>query len=227
MDQRAFFAVLALFAFAASAHANQCPPYIEPEIIVTKFMAEPRFVNSFSLEQLKSMQEAEDPPELRVGGLTKMRRATEGKGVITFARLSDGTFCAQITQYAFDIAVPEVTVYVAREFASSTCSYNVVRDHELKHVDAARNFLSRFAEKAAAHLSGYFRQMGVVHARTEEEARRTIEVNYENLNKYLQNAGNELLTNTVDSPEETKRVVSSCDGEIKRIFEGEENGTDK
>ncbi len=187
-------------------------------------MAEPQYFNNLSLDQLKALRKGKDSPQARIGGLTRMQPHITGKGVINFALLPDRTVCAQFAQYDFNIEIPEVTVYVAREFSASSCSYDAVLEHEMKHVDAAKAFLPRYAEKASKQLKEYFRQLGVVYAHSEEEARKIIAINDENLNNYLKNLGNEFLTNTVDTPEEKKRIANSCNGETKRIFEqaGEE-----
>ncbi len=182
-------------------------------------MAEPRIVKYLSLNELKALREAEDPPEYRIGGLTKMRHVIAGKGVISFALLADHTVCAQIAKYNFDVAISEVTIYVAREFTASRCSFNAVFEHEMKHVNEAKSFLQQFTEKVSTHVKDYFRQRGVAQARSEEEARENIESNYDKLNAYLKNLGNEILRNTVDTPEEINRVAATCDGETRRIFE--------
>ena len=132
--------------------------------------------------------------------------------------------CAQPT-IKIELEVLYHKVHIAKEFASNSCEYNFVRDHEYKHVNINKDNMRRYSKELIAAFNKQF-------------SNRIIYGSIENVNKEVQAAMNKQWIpfvkkttakmeaegnkrhQVLDSPEEYAKANTACSGKISSILQG-------
>ena len=111
------------------------------------------------------------------------------------------------------------TVWVANEFTPGSCMYNVVRDHEMKHVNKDRIVADRQVGRFRAALAEVSRNRGYFGPgsppsvmasvqQLEEQIRQTINLQMEDFKAEQSRAQQE-----VDTAAEYSRIAHACPGQ--------------
>jgi len=67
-------------------------------------------------------------------------------------RGSDGRYCHWLTRVDAELAMPEMTVYVAANYPIGSCEYSVILEHENTHVRITRGVMAQFTPRFDAEL---------------------------------------------------------------------------
>jgi hypothetical protein len=113
-----------------------------------------------------------------------------------------------------------VLIYVGNEFAPGTCSYNVILEHELRHLKAYMDNLARVEQAVREALEKRFEAKPLYAPSGTAQSALQHEINslwfpfiHAEFDK-----GN-LEQAKIDTPQEYARLGDSCDGEIRQIME--------
>lgn len=227
-------AVLAGLAVPAYAY-EECPTYVEPEVVITTAGRAPEFDNGVTMSELKrygfqsglltERQRALAGKETsRLGGLTVHTPRVTTKFTSEYHVMPSGDVCAQVKRLDLELEIKEAKVYVAKEFSPYTCSYDVILEHELKHVAEVDNYLQNFQPVAERHVREFLGKLGMIEVPNDPDGARAKEIFSEELNAYATQFGSELsqafveMGEYVDTEEEYLRLAQSCNGETQRVF---------
>jgi len=215
------------------ALAQACGPYKEPHIVAMPLFMNPVFDHSLRTDELralkngggtiKPMARRSDGMVTTVSGLTSISAQTATSAQTQYLVYSDGTVCAQVVEVDLTLQTDEMTVYIASEIPRGTCTYKAVVEHELKHVEIARNYLNHVLPVAEAHIREFLRRVGVVRTTADRKEETTRQINKaieaymaplnENIITALKNMEDEL-----DTREEYSRLQELCPGEMSEFM---------
>jgi hypothetical protein len=152
-------------------------------------------------------------------GLTKARFNTRiGYRTTVVVDRNNEQECA-LPVITVSLSYPSMVVYVGREFAEGSCSYREILMHELKHV---QNFQQQLIEVEAAvkqamgerfskPVYGSFGQtVGILSREISNTWKPFIMAEQRKV---------EILQRELDTPEESRRVLRSCNGDVRRILQ--------
>lgn len=152
-------------------------------------------------------------------GLTKARFNTRiGYRTTVVVDRNNEQECA-LPVITVSLSYPSMVVYVGREFAEGSCSYREILMHELKHV---QNFQQQLIEVEAAvkqamgerfskPVYGNFGEtVGILSREISNTWKPFIMAEQRKV---------EILQRQLDTPEESRRVLRSCNGDVRRILQ--------
>lgn len=84
-------------------------------------------------------------------GLTISRYALRALTHSTYTHTDDHV-CLWVERIEAALSIPEMVVYVAREYAPGSCQYDAVMEHEREHVRITGGLLQPFARRVEADL---------------------------------------------------------------------------
>lgn len=157
----------------------------------------------------------------QVGGLTSSRYSarTSGETMMTRNRAT-GETCIWYSRLDVTVTL-NITVYVAREYRRGSCEFRAIWDHEMKHVEVARDVARRHAPRIRAAVERIARELGnngvvgPLKARDVDEGRKRMEdwVQYA-LEETMRDLDREsyVRQNQIDTPAEYARVARQCSG---------------
>jgi hypothetical protein len=154
----------------------------------------------------------------RTSGLTTM---TQQIGIRTWTRVlqaPDGRGCA-LPRLELTVIVAPQQVYVGREFARGSCSFDEIVAHEMRHVQANREHAARVVRSFEIRLRAAFsdRPLQGDPATLHAEVMRTLEVDWlPRLKAALEQV--DPRQPVIDSEGESDRLSHACDGEIAAIL---------
>lgn len=115
----------------------------------------------------------------------------------------------------------QMSVFVAREFSEFSCSYQVMLDHEMRHVQIYQQQLPLVQERVRVAMENRFAQgpMMATYGKAKEVLDKELDAVWlpyirAELNKV------ELLQQEFDSKEEEFRLSNSCFGQTSRLMGG-------
>jgi len=213
----------------AKADAYQCPPFEEPQITITPLMPSPRTNDNVSLAQIWQLSDRTITTyaglrEVPVGLTAASMRLSSALDVTSRSMPGEQMVCTQITHLDLQFGFEDTVVYLARELSRPSCAYDVVQEHESKHLAVDRQILEAYVQQLPPLLADMLRQTGVIRASSPAAAEAQL---HAMMNTYLQELGASIASvrerqqRQIDTPEEYKRLSASCDGEIARMVRGE------
>lgn len=122
---------------------------------------------------------------------------------------------------AVELVVPRMSVYVAREFAPSSCSYRKILEHEMRHVALYREQFPHVAARVRAGLAGRFGDRPLYARHGAGLAALQAEVD-QWLRPFIRSeiARMEVAQAAIDTPEESFRLYGACQGELASNLTG-------
>ncbi|MDO8300197.1 hypothetical protein [Lacisediminimonas sp.] len=116
------------------------------------------------------------------------------------------------------LSYPSVVVYIGSEFAEGSCSYREILTHELRHVQA---FQQHMAELETAVREAMTERFGApIYSATGQ----SLSLLSQEINSVwkpfilAEQRKVQALQKLVDSPEESRRVVRACGGELRKTI---------
>jgi len=215
---------LATIPAQAQASNTECPPYSEPRINITRIYDQPRYDTSLDVNAIYNMArniqyKSRASNELPVG-LTSSLQQLNTSFEISAQTLPNGAVCAQITTLEMRYGFAETTVYIANELEEGSCGFQEVLAHEHKHVATDIDVMEQTLPQLNILASGILNHLGAIKVSSVEEANNY----YSNaLNRQMDelsasfSATHDAQQSQVDTPEEYKRISTSCNNEISRI----------
>jgi hypothetical protein len=231
--------VLVGCAGAAWAGDEDCPAAAAPEIEVVPSFQEPKFDHSMTFREIEEARAAtpfaEETPltgleTLRVGGIAAMHPVVTNSATLNLRTIENGTACAQITKVVVSVAITNSTLHIAKEFPESSCAYQSVLGHQLKHVAMARRVLKDAVPVAKDYVQQYMAQYAAIRVGNDPTGERAKGVITWSMNQYMNGFQADLLrslrvaASRVDTPEESQRLMESCQGEVQSLLS---NASDK
>jgi hypothetical protein len=105
-------------------------------------------------------------------GLATANLLTAGEMVTREYRLSDGGWCVSLASAEFTVEYESpIRVLISSKYAPGSCPYNVILEHEIRHVRIYKEVLARHLSGASGRLAERLRLAGPVRARTLAEAK--------------------------------------------------------
>ena len=205
--------------FTGPLWADACDQLPKPSVTV-KRLAEQITVNKqYGYRELTHLGSALAQPGKQVLGLTRGKASSQFSTSISRHVDDSGRWECASPQITVSFGFSPMTVYVAKEFAEGSCSFNEIYQHELRHVKTYQAHLVSIEDELAATLSRRF-ATGTLWRGTIGQARTQLEREFnERWLPYIQREINRVDADQalIDSPEEYARVASSCNGEISKL----------
>lgn len=112
-----------------------------------------------------------------------------------------------------------ITIYVGREFPPGSCSYQEILAHEMRHLNAYLNHLSKVESVVRAALDQRFAARPVYAPIGQAKAMLAREIDREWM-PYIKNELDrvEQLQTEIDSPQEYARLSRVCKGEVQFLI---------
>lgn len=116
------------------------------------------------------------------------------------------------------LSYPSVVVYIGREFPEGSCSHREILMHELRHVQAFQQHMSELEASVRDTMNERF-AAPIYAASGQSLALLTQEINGVWKPFILAEQRKvQALQSLVDSPEESRRVIRSCGGELRKTI---------
>jgi hypothetical protein len=111
-----------------------------------------------------------------------------------------------------ELHVRQLTVYVAREYASDPCRARAIREHEQRHVDVYTGYARESAAALASQLSAIVGTKPLLASSVDEAQRRLDRRVQDTLDAFMRESERTLAIRQahVDTPEEYARVGTAC-----------------
>ncbi len=146
-------------AAAAADLPSWCRSPKSPEVVITPHMTQIQYDLTKTKDQLNDIDTDTINPYGKTvhsdtGGLMRGGIRTEYRttfGGLSFGLKGRGQSCIWVDKIQVSITLSP-TIYIAREYASGTCMFNAVRDHEMKHVAVDKGLMSRYAQQVDTAL---------------------------------------------------------------------------
>lgn len=197
-----------------AAFKSDCNFRLKPTDIRVKVVAPaPDYDYSKTMAQLTAMH-----PSRGTMGLTAGERLLQLKSDGAVWRRSDGMGC---TRPVFEMTVTlKLTVYVAKEFPSGTCTYREIKEHEQRHVRANREYAEAAARNVEAEMRKAFGNdiyYGPASSLVRDLEKSVRDGWFKHLKTSLE--GVKSWHAKIDSPAEYERPYIACKGEPSRLIE--------
>lgn len=120
-----------------------------------------------------------------------------------------------------ELVVPRMSVYVAREFAPTSCSYRKILEHEMRHVQLYREQFPEVEARVRAGLATRFGDRPLYARHGAGRAALQAEVD-QWLRPFIRTeiARMEVAQAAMDTPEESFRLYGACQGELASNLTG-------
>ena len=116
------------------------------------------------------------------------------------------------------LSYPSMVVYIGREFAEGSCSHREILMHELRHVQAFQQHMSELETSVRDAMNERF-AAPIYAAAGQSLPLLTQEINGVWKPFILAEQRKvQALQSLVDSPEESRRVIRSCGGELRKTI---------
>ncbi len=220
--------LIAILLLPKTAGAEElCPPWAPPKITVNKQIAAPRVNDTLSLKEIRAIaldgkkELSSGPHETPVGLTAASLRLSSQFKILARTNPQQKKTCARLTGLDLTLAIIDTTVYMPREIAKGSCPYQIVWDHEQKHVLTDRVMIEQIAPTLYRKLSAIANQVSTEtgHSAQEVEAKM-----HAKLDSHVHKLGQDIAAlrreeqSRIDTPEEYKRLSTACKGEMQRII---------
>ncbi|MGB9109782.1 MAG: hypothetical protein WCC39_13950, partial [Telluria sp.] len=166
--------------------------------------------------------------------LTRMKREDPGAYVLGLTRAEsrvaisvEGALVASpdtpeeclLPRIAVSLSYPPIVIYVGREFAPGSCAYREILAHEMRHLNAYRDFLPKVERTVGATLGRRFDDRPVYAARGQSLRQVQAELD----GRWMPFIKREMaqakgLQSAIDSPAEYARLSKVCRGEVQSLI---------
>ena len=217
-----------LFSVPAMAmQANGCPDFEKPDVVVKQLVITPSFNDTLNLADIRKMaieqgqKIASSSHEVPVGITAASLKLDSRYQVRISVNPSDKMACAQISEFDLNFGFDDTVVYLARELPYRSCSYQVVMEHEMKHVKMDKVFVGSYSPYIPEMLEKAIQEIGVIRASSPEVAEKRISAA---VTQYMADLGKNFsqvrstMQAKIDTEDEYARLGKSCNGELSRII---------
>jgi hypothetical protein len=177
----------------------------------------------------KALTRMKDPgaANLTVLGLTKTESRVEIKLAGPVLQDSASTYECVAPHITVRIFYAPIVIYVGSEFASGSCAYRQILDHELRHLRTYLDHLPGVERVVRAALEHRFQRRPLYAPSGTAAAALGHEIDSGWL-PYIkaEMAKVELQQAKIDTPEEYARLGASCNGDIERVIKRQRRSTD-
>ncbi len=124
----------------------------------------------------------------------------------------DGRTCIWVDEVTARIGDPEMDVYVAANYQPGSCEYNVVLEHENRHVAINRNVVAAFGPRIGAQLRAAVRRMFPMITTNPKDAARLPQILIDAVRPVLTAMEAELRreNGAIDTPESYRQAHGRC-----------------
>ena len=230
MKMARFFLFLIPLLFAAPAchgmQANGCDDYTEPNVSVKQLVISPQYNHTLDLANIRRLaieggnNVASGQHETPVG-LTAASLKLDSRFQINIkSRGDDPLVCAQISDFELNFGFDDTIVYVASELPYGSCSYGVVLEHEMRHVQTDLFVVQSYLPILPNLLREAVRYVGTIRASSAEVAEEQIR---SSISRYMGDLGKSLsqvrqkYQGQIDSKDEYLRISKSCDYALSKF----------
>lgn len=208
--------VAAGFAAPALADAD-CPqpPQELAEVTVTTVQSHVAYRNDLDRKELTHLAGMAAVHEEGILGLTISRYALRSATQNHYTVTTDGRFCLWISGLNATLSIPEMTVYVARNYQPGSCQYEAVLAHEQEHVRRTCELLQPFGQQLRQELARRLAKVMPAVAATPAAADRLASQRVEAvMAEFIDQLEREReRTNAIiDSDESYRRTADRCPG---------------
>lgn len=149
-------ALILMMSISAGARAESCsipgqtgdPPTIR--LAVTD--REPTYYHNRTKRKLSSELVGGMRRETFQSGVTMYRTALGMEASLQLYPLSSGRTCVGVREVVVTWAMTQLDVYIAQEYAPSSCAYGVVKAHEDQHVSRTRSLFQAYSPRLESRL---------------------------------------------------------------------------
>lgn len=207
---------LAVLVFAGVVQADDCEQLPRPSVTVTLLNAPVTLDTKYGFRALTNMGSELGPPGQQVLGLTHGEAVVQFETEIPSYIDRTGRWECASPQIKVAYGFKPMTVYVAKEFPTTSCAYREIYAHELRHVKTYQEHLAGL-EKEVNEL---LKQRFATGAPWRGPVGRTQAMLAEELDArwlpYLKRRIEQVKAAQalIDTPQEYARVAASCNGEI-------------
>jgi hypothetical protein len=154
----------------------------------------------------------------RTSGLTTMSQQLGIRAWTRVLQSPDGRGCA-LPRFEITLVIQPQHVYVGREFARGSCSFDEILAHEMRHVRANREHAARVAASFEGQLRLAFAESPVRGDPASLNARvlRMLEADWLPRLKRALEAG-DAAHPAIDTEEEFHRLSQACGGEVAALL---------
>ena len=199
--------------FTARCEAELAPAVFE----VRSEPSQVRYDFGKSVAQLQAMTKAANPT-MKTLGLTTTSIKLTGNWTWSTLVLPNGLACLRPSMLVL-VSVNPQTVHVAREFPQGTCAFDVIAEHELRHVRTNQSHLERIAGVYQQRISSYYGQRIFYgpYETLKKQATEAFQGHWKTaIERDLEAVS--LLHAQIDTPQEYARNDVVCAGEIPRLL---------
>lgn len=205
-----------ILATMVPAVAATCPAADPPKVRVVSDLPPPNIRHALTRPRIGALGgNGHMTSDRRHAGLTQAKTHFTVRPTLAFAKLSDGTICAQVRDVEAKWEMTTLQVDVAVEYGKGSCPYTEILRHENEHVAIAqRNF--RAAEQSLkrdlAALAARVRPFAVSRDGTQRAAKdmaeRFMAAAEPALEKYRSDTRR--ANAAIDTPESYRAVSARC-----------------
>ncbi|NBX74841.1 MAG: hypothetical protein EBZ69_04525 [Alphaproteobacteria bacterium] len=209
------------------AQGAGCLPRSSPEVRIVPVLAAPAFDDRKTLTELQAIHHAGNGGGHGVShghtplGLTASKLMGRLRQDVTLQFAPGKRVCGYLNNLEIEVGFNDVQVLIAKDLPRRSCSYNEVLKHEMKHVNADRQYLQEVMPRVKKYWKEVAANIRVVSGPNRAAVEQQIS-SY--LNAALEKLLAELTTersaiqDQIDTPEEYRRVTYSCNGQIPQIL---------
>ncbi len=165
--------------------------------------------------------------DFKIDGLTKYDLGFKTNLQTASLPLENGKHCVYVSAMEVQFGVKEYFVYLNKHQAVGTCRYEVIYEHELKHVQFAKDAIQKFMPQLEKHYS-FMQGWSVIHSPdTESKLKEQSEVVYAASQEFLKEVWADLSVknaeiDTVEAYLEESRKCHNVEDVVKPKEQTEE-----
>ncbi|MFZ4762402.1 MAG: hypothetical protein ACOYK8_06280 [Alphaproteobacteria bacterium] len=217
-----FLAVAWLFLLSNTANASSCPKMGQPTVDLNIEDSYPRFNYNKSIAELShsrvDSRAAQAMSQGKIGGLTvgnvKLSQVTNFQ-ISSFPEEKES--CISISRVLITISL-DSTVHVAKDYPKGSCLHQEIYNHELKHVEADRIVVRKFAGQIRQAAEKQVIRTGVIGPFSSMLTDANRQALFTKVDQQVQEAAEQMFTirdkmqQDIDSPQEYLRISMACHG---------------
>lgn len=212
------FLLCGLPPLAWAQTTSNCSTYEEPRINITAQFDQPQYDFSKNIPSILAL-ENDHNHSIREGiplGVTNYEKILSTNTRAKIIHEANNHGCMKIDQVDAVIGYKNVVVYIANEIPKQSCGFNEVMGHEQKHLNVNQKLLQEALPVIKQQILDQLRPLGVFHSLNINIPRTTMQETLTHIMKKFDDE-NTRRQQLVDSPEEYRRVSTSCNGQIEAI----------
>ncbi|MGB9152274.1 MAG: hypothetical protein WCD70_04210 [Alphaproteobacteria bacterium] len=219
----AFFLLSLLFARPASAQdvAEMCDLFADVPVTITPMLEDATFDYSTSISGLHAL-ETSTPHfyERLLLGVTTYKPDISVISSPESITLADGSHCIKIASVEIKMVYKDVVVHVASEIPQGSCGFNLVVEHEQKHVNTNQQVIMDYIPVMQDKMHEYLKVFGRIH---DPDYGHAMTVMHDKTKSYVGELLHDLSQEEnnrqqqIDSDAEFQQLTRSCNGQLGQI----------